>query len=105
MEDHAHSQPMPDTSEEVECLRRRDFLQSLKKWSQAVIGGVALGALVADSRAEAGWINNRGNWVNGGGGGWINRGGSWVNGGGGWINRGGSWVNGGGGGWVNRRGW
>jgi hypothetical protein len=105
MEDHNDSQQMVDTAEEVEILRRRDFLKSLKKWSQAVIGGVVLGALVPGSRAEAGWVNSRGSWVNGGGGGWANRGGSWVNGGGGWINRGGSWVNGGGGGWVNRRGW
>ena len=107
MEDHNDSQRMADTAEEVESLRRRDFLKSLKKWSQAVIGGVVLGALIPGSRAEAGWVNSRGSWVNGGGGGWANRGGSWVNGGGGWINRGGSWVNGGGGGgsWVNRRGW
>ena len=69
---------MADTAEEVESLRRRDFLQSLKKWSQAVIGGVVLGALVPGSRAEAGWVNSRGSWVNGGGGGWANRGGSWV---------------------------
>ena len=100
-------QQTADMAEDMEALRRRDFLKSLKKWSQAVIGGVALGALLPGSRAEAGWINSRGAWVNGGGGGggWANRGGSWVNGGGGWINRGGSWVNGGGGGWVNRRGW
>ena len=98
---------MADTAEDVESLCRRDFLKSLKKWSQAVIGGVVLGALIPGSRAEAGWVNSRGSWVNGGGGGWANHGGSWVNGGGGWINRGGSWVNGGGGGgsWVNRRGW
>ena len=49
------------------------------------------------SKAEAGWVNHRGSWVNGGGGGWANRGASWVNGGGGWINRGGSWANGHGG--------
>jgi hypothetical protein len=106
MEDHNDSQQMADMAEEVESLRRRDFLKSLKKWSQAVIGGVVLGALVPGSRAEAGWVNSRGSWVNGGGGGWVNGGGGgWINGGGGWINRGGSWVNGGGGGWVNRRGW
>jgi hypothetical protein len=102
MEDQNHSPQMADT-EELELLRRRDFLNSLKKWSQAVIGGVVLGTLVAGSKAEAGWVNSRGGWVNGGG--WANHGGGWVNGGGGWINRGGSWVNGGGGSWVNRRGW
>ena len=105
-EDHQRQQ-RADAAEEAELLHRRDFLQSLKKWSQAVIGGVALGVLVSGSTAEAGWVNSRGGWVKGGGGGWANRGGGWINGGGGWINRGGSWVNGGGGGgsWVNRRGW
>jgi hypothetical protein len=108
MDDDTQVQQRAESAEEDELLHRRDFLQSLKTWSQAVIGGVVLGALVTSSKAEAGWINNRGSWVNGGGGGWANRGASWVNGGGGWINRGGSWVNGhggGGGSWVNRRGW
>jgi len=108
MEDDTQAQQRADTAEEVEFLHRRDFLQSLKKWSQAVIGGVVLGALVSGSKAEAAWVSRRGSWVNGGGGGCAKRGGSWVNGGGGWINRGGSWVNGhggGGGSWVNRRGW
>ena len=107
MEEDYQRQQRADTAEEAELLHRRDFLQSLKKWSRAVIGGVVLGTLASGSKAEAGWINSRGAWVNGGGGGWANRGGSWINGGGGWINRGGSWVNGGGGGgsWVNRRGW
>jgi len=119
--------------DENQLLSRRDFLQGLKKWSQIVIGGVALGGLVTGKEAEAAWVNSRGSWVNGhGGGGWANRGASWVNGGGGWINggggggwinRGGTWINGGGGwvnrsggagwinghgggaGWVNRRGW
>jgi hypothetical protein len=31
MEDHNDSQQMADTVEEVESLRRRDFLKSLKK--------------------------------------------------------------------------
>lgn len=83
MEDENHGQQMADMAEEVEALRRRDFLKSLKKWSQAVIGGVALGALLPSAKAEAGWINGRG----GGGGSWVNRGG------------------GGGGSWINRRGW
>jgi hypothetical protein len=111
MEDNNTLQPMADTAEEVELRSRRDFLKSLKKWSQAVIGGVVLGALVPNSKVEAGWINSRGSWANGGGGGgWANRGASWVNGGGGWINSGGGWVNrggtwvNGGGGWVNRGG-
>src|SRR5262245_48268338 len=105
MADDNHAQQMADTAEEAELLRRRDYLKSLKKWSQAVIGGVILGALVPGSKAEAGWVNTRGSWVNGGGGGWANRGGGWLNGGGGWINRRRGWVNGGGGGCVNRRGW
>jgi hypothetical protein len=132
VEDEKRRKAAADASEENELLSRRDFLQSLKKWSQIVIGSVALGGLVEGPEAEAGWVNSRGSWVNGhGGGGWANRGASWVNGGGGWlnggggggwINRGGTWVNGGGGwvnrsggggwvnrgggtGWVNRRGW
>ena len=130
MEDNNKAKQIADASDEIELVRRRDFLQGLKKWSQAVIGGVVLGALIPSSEAEAGWINSRSSWVNGhgpggwsnrnaswvnGGGGWhnsgtnwINRGGTWINGGGGWVNRGGGgWLNGGGGGssWVNRRGW
>jgi hypothetical protein len=31
MEDHNDAQQMADTAEEVESLRRRDFLKSLKK--------------------------------------------------------------------------
>jgi hypothetical protein len=66
---------------EVELLRRRDFLKSLKKWSQAVIGGVVLGGVLAPGEARADWINRRGGasgggWINGGGGG---GGGTWVN--------------------------
>src|SRR5215471_7177655 len=93
MEEDYQKQQRVDTPEEAELLHRRDFLQSLMKWSRAVIGGVVLGTLASGSKAEAGWVNSRGAWVNGGGGGWANRGGSWVNGGGG------------GGSWVNRRGW
>jgi hypothetical protein len=81
---------MKETNE-VELLRRRDFLKSLRKWSGAVIGGVVLGGVLAPSEARADWINRRG----GSSGGWVNGGG-----GGGWINGGG----GGGGTWVNRRG-
>jgi len=128
MEDTHQPQPQADTAEDVELLRRRDFLKSLRKWSPAVIGGVVLGALLSSSEVEAGWVNSRGSWINGGvgggwanrgatwvngaggwinsGGSWVNRGGTWVNGGGGWVNRsGGGWMNGGGGGWINRRGW
>ena len=57
MEDENQVQHRADTAEEVELLHRRDFLQSLKTWSQAVIGGVVLGALVTGSKAEAGWVN------------------------------------------------
>jgi hypothetical protein len=130
MKDDNRSEQIASADDEDELLSRRDFLQSLRRWSQAVIGGVALATLVPASEVEAGWVNSRGSWVNGhGGGGWANRGASWVNGGGGWINGGGSWVNrggtwvnggsgwinrggggwlnnrGGGGAWVNRRGW
>lgn len=90
-----------------ELRTRREFLRSLGRWSSIIIGGVALGGIVATPEAGA--------WVNGGGGAWVNGrggygGGSWVNrsvGGGAWVNRsggGGAWVNnrGGGGAWVNR---
>ena len=97
MADDKSAKQQPEMAEEVELLRRRDFLKSLRKWSPAVIGGLILGALAPGSQAEAGWVNSRGGWVNGGGGG------GWINGAGG----GGGWINGAGGGgsWVNRRGW
>ena len=97
-------------SNDVQRKNRRDFLKSLGKWSTIIIGGIALGGVVAPDDA-AGWLNGGGSWVNarGGGGGWVNRSGG---GGGGWVNRsgggGGGWVNrsgGGGGSWVNRRGY
>lgn len=116
---HSDEQPReraaaPDIGE------RREFLRSLGKWSQAVIGGVLLGSALSDSSPANAWaaargargsaaVGGGGGWVNRyGGGGWANRvgGGGWINGGGsgGWINGGGSWVNryGGGGSWVNR---
>ena len=79
---------------------RRDFLKSLGKWSTIIIGGIALGGVVAPEES-AGWLNGGGGWVNargGGGGGWVNRSGG---GGGGWVNRSG----GSGGSWINRRGY
>jgi len=36
MEDESQAQQKADTAEEVELLHRRDFLQSLKKWSVTV---------------------------------------------------------------------
>jgi hypothetical protein len=106
MKDDNERKQIAEEVDENELLSRRDFLHSLKKWSQIVIGGVALGALIPSSETEAGWVNSRGSWINGGGGGWANRGATWINGGGGWINRGGTWANrGGGSSWVNRRGW
>ncbi|MCO5761629.1 MAG: hypothetical protein NHG36_08980 [Chromatiaceae bacterium] len=103
-----------ELTEAPEVQERRAFLRGLGKWSQAVIGGVLLGAgLTVSHQTLAGsWINRRGggwdgggSWINRhGGGGWINRGGGWINRGGGWINRGGGgWINSGGG-WINRRG-
>ena len=85
---------------EVELVRRRDFLKGMKKWSQAVIGGIILAGMLPAPEVKAGWVNRRGSWINGGSGGWANRGVSWINGGGGWLN-----GRGGGGSWVNRRGW
>lgn len=85
---------------------RREFLQSIGKWSGAAIIAAVGGTWLSSSpeaRAAA-WVNRRGvvggGWINGGGGG-----GGWINGAG-WVNRAGGWINGGGGGggWVNRRG-
>jgi hypothetical protein len=113
MTDQQNKQSL-ELTEAPEVQERRAFLRGLGKWSQAVIGGVLLGAgLTVSHQTLAGsWINRRGggwdgggSWINRhGGGGWINRGGGWINRGGGWINRsGGGWINSGGG-WINRRG-
>ena len=83
--------------DEKQLKSRRDFLKRLGRWSAIIIGGAALGGMMAEGDADAsGWVNRRG----GGGGSWVNRGGG---GGGSWVNRGGGWINGGGAGWVNRR--
>jgi hypothetical protein len=111
MADDRRLERSEDTGGEPELLGRREFLLGLRKWSAAVIGGVALGAVLAQHEAAAGaWVNGRGGWVNGVA--WANRGGAWVNGGGAWVNGfgpgGGAWVNGhggGGGAWVNGRGY
>lgn len=104
-----------DECDSPELKTRREFLNSLGRWSAIVIGGAALGGVLAPTESSA-WVNGGGAWVNARGGvgaGWVNRavgGGAWVNravGGGAWANRagGGAWVNnrGGGGAWVNRR--
>lgn len=97
-----HTEPDGPNAEpdDRQLKSRRDFLKRLGKWSTIIIGGVALGGIMAPKDAAG--------WLNGGGGGWVNaRGG----GGGGWVNRsgGGGWINGAGGGgggsWVNRRGY
>lgn len=100
----------PTTNEPL-TIHRREFLRSLGKWSQAVIGGViAGGAVLAVPPAEAGsWYNRGRGWHNHGGS-WVNRqyggGSSWINRPHGWANRGGSWVNRQhGGGWANHGGW
>lgn len=84
MEKEDKAKHIAEVVEEDDLLGRRDFLKSLKKWSQIVIGGVVLGG-IAPTQTEAGWINRRGGggvgWINGRGGGWINR-----RGGGGWLN-------------------
>lgn len=115
MTDQMHEIP-PSANESVapELGERRRFLLSLGKWSQAVIGGVAIGGLLAPQRAAQAWgWGNRGggngSWVNFRGGGWgwrpgwNNWPGRWHNG---WFNR--PWNNGGWnnwGGWNNRGGW
>jgi hypothetical protein len=97
---------MEKKDEQQRLVSRRDFLAGLRKWSAAVIGVAAGGAVLLSGEETAGWVNHRGSWVNGAGaGGWINRRTTWVNGAGGggaaWVNR----AGGGGGAWVNRRGW
>lgn len=97
MNDIPSSQPGAGP-EQSDLQMRREFLQSIGKWSGAAIVAAVGGAWLSSSpeaRAAA-WVNRRG--VGGGGGGWIN--------GAGWVNRAGGWINGGGGGggWVNRRG-
>ena len=75
--DDQQPDPMLETPDEPDVQERREFLRSLGKWSQAVIGGVvAGGALVGANRAEADWYNRGGGgWGNRGGGSWGNRGG------------------------------
>ena len=120
MADDTKLQHLTEVAEEAELLQRRDFLKSLKRWSQAVIGGIVLGEVVS-SKAEAGaWVNHGRAWANhgaawanrgGGGGTWANRGGgggggaAWANragGGAAWANHGRAWANHGGG-WLNAR--
>jgi hypothetical protein len=104
MENDEKVQTPEEDVDERRLVSRRDFLSGLRKWSSAVIGVALVGGVLLPGEADAGWVNSRGSWVNGGGGSWVNRGGSWINGHGG---GGASWVNrsGGGGSWVNRRGW
>jgi hypothetical protein len=74
--------------EQSDLHARREFLQSIGKWSgAAIVAAVGAAWLGSAPKARAAWVNRRG-----GGGGWVNGGG----GGGGWVNRGG-------GGWINRR--
>lgn len=96
---------LPEDGDKSRLRTRREFLQSVGKWSAVIIGGAAIGGIAAPTDAGA-WVNGGGGWVNargGGGGAWVNRAGG---GGAGWVNRagGGAWVNnrGGGGAWVNR---
>ncbi|MEZ5602476.1 MAG: hypothetical protein R3F36_16770, partial [Candidatus Competibacteraceae bacterium] len=73
-DDEQHSNSIEEPVEQ----ERRDFLRSLGKWSQAVIGGVLLGgAATASDPAQAQPVGT-----------WYNRGGGWHNRGGGWYNRG-----------------
>ena len=100
MSKHTEPARVDAESNDVQRKNRRDFLKSLGKWSTIIIGGIALGGVVAPDET-AGWLNGGGgSWVNArGGGGWVNRSGG---GGGGWVNRSGG---GSGGSWVNRRGY
>ncbi|MFZ1642947.1 MAG: hypothetical protein WAV07_16255, partial [Candidatus Contendobacter sp.] len=75
--------------QEPDGQERREFLRSLGKWSQAVIGGVLVGGALTTSDQAQAWYNRGGSWYNRGGGGWGNRSGWYNGGGGGWGNRGG----------------
>lgn len=111
-----HDEQALETGDQEVVQERRNFLRSLGKWSQAVIGGVLVGGVLSVPKPAQAWVNHsggwgdRGGWYNRGGGwgnhgGWYNRGGGWGNRGGGWANRGGSaWANRGGG-WINNGGW
>ena len=46
MEKEDKEKHIAESVEENGVLGRRDFLKSLKKWSQVVIGGVVLGGLM-----------------------------------------------------------
>ncbi|MCC9000660.1 MAG: hypothetical protein LM522_14425, partial [Candidatus Contendobacter sp.] len=90
--DEQRPDPIPDITSDLSDVpaeqERREFLRSLGKWSQAVIGGVLVGGALTTSEPADAWYNRGGSWVNrhgGGGGSWVNR-----HGGGGWANRGGS---------------
>jgi hypothetical protein len=99
MTDQNDVQQNESTADKPAVQERRNFLRSLGKWSQAVIGGVLTGGVLTITPVEA-----QSDWNNGAGG-WGNRDSSWYNRGGGWYNRhGGGWYNRHGGGWHNRRG-
>ena len=75
MENDAKARPVADACNAAECLRLRDSLKGLEKWSTVVIAGVAHGAILPGSEAGA-WVNRRGSWINCGAS-WTNRRGGW----------------------------
>ncbi len=106
MSENLNGTPPEDGGQKTEA--RREFLQSLGKWSGAAIAAAVAGVWFGDApSAEAGaWINRRfrrgGAWVNrrfNRVAGWINRFRRVA----GWVNRRGGWINGARGGWINRR--
>jgi hypothetical protein len=82
-DDEQRNDTIPNTfDEEPAGQERREFLRSLGKWSQAVIGGVLVSDALTTSEPAEAWYNR---------GGWGNRGGGWGNRGGGWHNRSRGW--------------
>ena len=107
-DDEQRDDTIPDIiDEEPTEQERREFLRSLGKWSQAVIGGVLVGGALTTSDQAQAWSNRSGSSsVPPGERDWYYGGGSWYNRPGGWYNRHpGGWYNRGSGGWYNRRGW
>ncbi|MBK8535119.1 MAG: hypothetical protein IPL59_08280 [Candidatus Competibacteraceae bacterium] len=75
-----HDEQQPQPADAPDTGERREFLRSLGKWSQAVIGGVLLGGALIESAQPmpgpllAGYggsaaVGGRGSWVNRYGGG------------------------------------
>ena len=59
MSKHTEPAGLDAESNDAQLKNRRDFLKSLGKWSTIIIGGIALGGVVAPEDS-AGWLNGGG---------------------------------------------